>query len=103
MTVTVLASKADAIKAYNESVNNRANACNNFGNNAFIKEAANSKELTKLCDTYITNYQRCVANLQLLKEGASDWEAQKKKAEITAILRGIDDPKLKEEFKALLG
>lgn len=103
MNVKNLTSKAEAIKAYSECVNDRAVACSNFGNNAFIKEAANAKELVKLCDTYITNFKQCVANLEFLKDGAADWEAQKKKAEITAILRGIDDPKLKEEFKALLG
>jgi hypothetical protein len=102
MKVVNLSSKAEAIKAYNESTNDRATACKYFGNNAFIKEAVNSKELTKLCDEYIANFQTCVTNLQYLKEGATDWEAQKKKDEIANILRGIDDPNLKEEFKALL-
>lgn len=103
MTVQNLASKAEAIKAYSECINDRAKACKFFGNNAFIKEATNANQLSELCDEYITNFQQCVTNLQHLKEGAKDWEAQKKKAEIVAILSGIEDPDLKEEFKALLG
>lgn len=102
MNVQVLASKAEAIKAYSESANDRAKACKYFGNNAFIKEATNAHQLTELCDEYIANFQNCITNLQHLKAGAAEWEAQKKKAEITEILRGINDPALKEEFKALL-